>query len=152
MQQVAALAVVECGRLPDGGAQARERLVGTVAGGEQVAQFRRVVVLRAHQQVVRRAALGREQVGGDHRAVDEFEALQVGVFLPVLPETSPDDRAAQHGQQRGDEREADMGLLLDRQRSNVVCVIPMEREGHDTPCLQAIPGRPYCRPVGAVAP
>ena len=64
-----------------------ERLVGTHARGEQVADLDGAVVLRAHQQVVRRAAFGRDHVGGAHRAADEFEALQVGILLPVLPDT-----------------------------------------------------------------
>ncbi|HIC7214191.1 hypothetical protein [Burkholderia stabilis] len=114
MQQVVAFALVERRRLHDAGAKTCERLVGTCACGEQVAPFRGAVVLQAHQQVVRRTALGRDHVGGDDGAADEFEALQVGVFLPVLPETSPDDRAAQQGEQRRDECEADMRLLLDR--------------------------------------
>ena len=86
MQQVAAFAIVEHGRLRDAAAKWSSAF-GTHARGEQVADLDGAVVLRAHQQVVRRAAFGRDHVGGAHRAADEFEALQVGILLPVLPDT-----------------------------------------------------------------
>ncbi|WP_179117416.1 hypothetical protein, partial [Burkholderia cenocepacia] len=60
------------------------------------------------------------------------------------------DRAAQQGQQRGDEREAEMGFLLDRQRANVVCAFPIEREIHGTPCFANYPWE--ARILGLSAP